>query len=86
MTRPMSSAATTSRTVTSPVSRSTSTSATAEAHPKTGYASPVYVASRDEIVELVGEPIYDLMVEQLERADWVPIAHPTVRAKERRKR
>ncbi len=39
----------------------------------------VYVGSRDEIVELVGEAIYDLMVTQLERPDWVPLAHPTVR-------
>ena len=40
---------------------------------------PVYVNSRDEIVELVGQHIYDLMVVQLERPDWVPVAHPTVR-------
>jgi hypothetical protein len=40
---------------------------------------PVYLASRDEIVELVGEAIYDLMVEQLERPDWVPLPHPVVR-------
>lgn len=39
----------------------------------------VYVGSRDEIVELIGQPIYDLMVTQLERPDWVPLAHPTVR-------
>ena len=42
---------------------------------------PVYVESRDEIVELIGQPIYDRMVEQLERPDWVPLAHPTVRAR-----
>ncbi len=40
---------------------------------------PVYRASRDEIVELVGEQIYGLMVEQLERSNWVPLPHPTVR-------
>ena len=40
---------------------------------------PVYVASRDEIVELVGQEIYDAMVGQLERPDWVPLPHPTVR-------
>ena len=40
---------------------------------------PVYVSSRDEIIELVGQPIYDLMVEQLERPDWVPLPHPTLR-------
>lgn len=41
---------------------------------------PVYRASRDEIVELVGQQIYDLMVRQLERSEWVPLPHPTVRA------
>ena len=40
---------------------------------------PVYKTSRDEIVELVGEPIYDLMVEQLERPNWTPLPHPVVR-------
>lgn len=40
---------------------------------------PVYVASRDEIVELIGQEIYDLLVEQLERPEWVPLPHPTVR-------
>ncbi|HEY5664142.1 MAG TPA: hypothetical protein VIS05_08920 [Ilumatobacter sp.] len=40
---------------------------------------PVYVTSRDEIVELVGQPIYDRMVELLERPEWVPLAHPTLR-------
>ncbi len=41
--------------------------------------APVYLSSRDEIVELVGEAIYALMVEQLERPDWVPLPHPTLR-------
>jgi hypothetical protein len=40
---------------------------------------PVYVAARDEIVELVGTHIYDMMVEQLERPQWTPVAHPTLR-------
>ena len=40
---------------------------------------PVYKSSRDEIVELVGAHIYDLMVEQLERPGWTPLPHPTVR-------
>jgi hypothetical protein len=39
----------------------------------------VYLTSRDEIVELVGREIYDLMVEQLERPDWVPLPHPVLR-------
>ena len=30
-------------------------------------------------VELVGREVYDRMVTQLERADWVPVEHPTVR-------
>ena len=44
-------------------------------------AEPVYKTSRDEIVELVSQPIYDLMVEQLERPNWVPLPHPTVRTR-----
>jgi hypothetical protein len=40
---------------------------------------PVYKSSRDEIVELVGAHIYDLMVAQLERAGWTPLPHPAVR-------
>jgi hypothetical protein len=39
---------------------------------------PVYVSSRDEIIELVGEAIYERLVEQLERPGWVPLPHPTV--------
>ena len=39
---------------------------------------PVYMSSRDEIVELVGAHIYDLMVEQLERPEWIPLPHPAV--------
>ncbi|MEL0041240.1 MAG: hypothetical protein VW685_07970, partial [Ilumatobacter sp.] len=42
-------------------------------------ADPVYIASRDEIVELVGREVYDRMVTYLERAHWVPVEHPTVR-------
>jgi hypothetical protein len=30
-------------------------------------------------VELVSQPIYDLMVQQLERPKWTPLPHPTVR-------
>jgi hypothetical protein len=44
-------------------------------------ANPVYVTSRDEIVELIGQQIYDLMVEQLERPQWVPLPHPTLRSR-----
>jgi len=42
-------------------------------------AEPVYRASRDEIVELVGEEVYDRMVGHLERASWVAVEHPTLR-------
>ena len=40
---------------------------------------PVYRSSRDEIVELVGAGIYDRLVTLLERPDWIPVAHPTLR-------
>ena len=39
---------------------------------------PVYRASRDEIVELVGQPVYELLVTQRVRPDWVP-RPPTVK-------
>jgi hypothetical protein len=42
-------------------------------------SEPVYKSSRDEIVELVGAHIYDLMVAQLERPGWTPLPHPAVR-------
>jgi hypothetical protein len=41
--------------------------------------APVYVSSRDELVELVGPVIYAMMVEELERPDWTPLPHPAVR-------
>lgn len=40
---------------------------------------PVYRSARDEIVELVGQQIYEVLVELLERENWVPLAHPVVR-------
>ncbi|CAN5717960.1 MAG: hypothetical protein ACR2HP_04300 [Ilumatobacteraceae bacterium] len=42
---------------------------------------PVFRASRDDIVELVGEQIYDTLVELLERPDWTPLPHPALRAR-----
>ncbi len=42
-------------------------------------AEPVYRASRDEIVELIGQEVYDLMVQVLERPAAVPLPHPAVR-------
>ncbi len=40
---------------------------------------PLYVSARDEIVELVGKHIYDLMVEIFERPMAVPVPHPALR-------
>jgi hypothetical protein len=40
---------------------------------------PVYIASRDEIIELVGDTIYQQLVAQLERPNWVALPHPTLR-------
>ena len=45
-------------------------------------SEPVYLSARDEIVELVGQEIYDLMVEQLERPNWVPLPHPVTRIRQ----
>jgi hypothetical protein len=39
----------------------------------------VYISARDEIVELVGDQIYRMLVEQLERPNWTPLPHPTLR-------
>jgi len=41
--------------------------------------SAVYRSARDEIVELVGRGVYELLIEQLERPSWVPLAHPVLR-------
>ena len=40
---------------------------------------PVYLSARDEIVELVGERIYDRMVDLLDESEWVSLPHPAVR-------
>ncbi len=40
---------------------------------------PLYVSARDDLVALMGEVIYELLVEQLERPGWVPLPHPAVR-------
>jgi hypothetical protein len=44
-------------------------------------AEPVYRSSRDEIIELVGRGIYETLVEQLERPEWVPLPHPALRGR-----
>lgn len=41
--------------------------------------SALYLSARDDIVELIGETIYAMMAEQLERPGWVPLPHPAVR-------
>ena len=40
---------------------------------------PTYRYLRDEIVEMVGEHVYNQMVELLERPKWTPLPHPAVR-------
>jgi hypothetical protein len=42
---------------------------------------PLYRSAKDDIVELVGAHIYEQMVIQLERPNWVPLPHPAVRSK-----
>jgi hypothetical protein len=49
-------------------------------------SEPVYRSSRDEIVALVGEQVYGMLVAQLERPGWVPLPHPTVSRQNRRRR
>jgi len=44
-------------------------------------AQPVYQSLRDEIVELIGDDIYKLLVDELERPKWTPLPHPVIRAK-----
>ncbi len=39
---------------------------------------PVYRWARDEIVELVGKSIYEMLVPVLERPGWVPVEHPVL--------
>lgn len=46
-------------------------------------AQPVYQSLRDEIVELIGEDIYTLLVDELERPRWTPLPHPAMRANRR---
>ena len=42
-------------------------------------AVPVYEYLRDEIVEMVGQPVYDRMINLLTRKQGTPLAHPAVR-------
>ena len=45
-------------------------------------AEPLYISAKADIVELVGERIYDLMAEVFERPSAVPVAHPAVRRRD----
>lgn len=40
---------------------------------------PAYQYLRDEIVEMVGQPVYDTLVTLLERPKWTPLPHPALR-------
>jgi hypothetical protein len=40
---------------------------------------PTYRYLRDEIIEMVGEPVYARLVALLERPRWTPLPHPAVR-------
>ncbi len=42
-------------------------------------SEPVYRYLRDEIVEMVGPKVYEMMVGLLERGRWTPLPHPAVR-------
>ena len=42
-------------------------------------SSSVYRTMRDEIIELVGEPAYDIIGKHLRRRDSTPLPHPAVR-------
>ncbi len=42
-------------------------------------ANPVYRYLSDEIVEMVGQRVYDQMVSLLERPKWTPLPHPATR-------
>lgn len=44
-------------------------------------SNPVYRYLRDEIVEMVGQEVYDELVAQLERPEWQPLPHPAVRSR-----
>lgn len=46
---------------------------------------PAYVFFKDELTELMGGKSYDIMVEQLNRPTAVPLPHPAVRQKPKKK-
>jgi len=44
-------------------------------------SDPLYISAKDDIVELVGGGIYEMMATLLERPNWVPLPHPAIRRK-----
>lgn len=42
-------------------------------------SQPLYLSARDDLVELVGEHVYERMAQLLERPGWTPLPHPAVR-------
>lgn len=44
-------------------------------------SEPLYVSAKDDIVELVGAHIYDVLEPLLARSTWVPLPHPAVRGR-----
>lgn len=40
---------------------------------------PLYLSARDDIVELVGEHIYETLLPLLDRPNWTPLPHPALR-------
>jgi len=43
---------------------------------------PLYRSARDDLVGLVGAPIYEMLVPLLERPNWTPLPHPVLRRAE----
>jgi hypothetical protein len=52
-----------------------------ETHEAFHGSQPVYVYLRDEIIEFVGNKVYAMLVEQLERPKATPVPHPALRRK-----
>jgi hypothetical protein len=40
---------------------------------------PLYLSACDDLIGLVGAPIYELLVPLLERPNWTPLPHPVLR-------
>lgn len=55
-----------------------------ESHEAFTAPDPVYLTMREEIVEMIGETPYQLLVEYLERRrEWQPVPHPALRSADR---